>query len=273
MEELKDKKFIAKFAEVEPKLQQLYIEGSLPAGPYLTVVGPRKPSIYAVRVINQFISRVAPYCTIVSGLAYGVDVLALQTAVNGGGKILSICPTGVKNIQPPAHQNFITYVLNNEKGAVVSEYISVGSVYKSLFLLRNRLLAAVGDVVFAPEASFKSGTHNTLKHALDLNRVIATVPAEIYSQTHELTNKLISIGAQVVLHPDDLLSLMNIQVKTKKGDSKYAPLVAVIKGGEFEPSVILDKLNISVGDFASLIIEAEAERIIQRDQDGRIMLV
>ena len=273
MEELTDKKFLTKFDQIQPGLRKLYIEGVLPAGPYLTVVGPRKPTEYSRRVVTQFISQVAPYCTIVSGLAYGIDILALQTAVQNNGKIISICPTGIRNIQPTAHQNFITYVLKNNKGAVISEFVTVERVYKNLFLLRNRLLAATGDVVFAPEASFKSGTHNTLKNALDLNKTIATVPAEIYSQTHELTNKLISLGAQVILHVDELLSLLNIDVKTKAKDSKYTNLVSLIRAGEFEPSNILDKLNISVGDFASLIIDAESDRIIQRDTDGRLILV
>ncbi len=273
MEELNNKYFLDRFLEVDPILKHLYIEGSLAAGPYLTVVGPRKPTNYSVSVITQFIAAVAPYCTVVSGLAYGIDILALKTAVHNGGKVLCICPTGINNIQPTAHKNFISYMLVQKKGALISEHKNVKHIYKNLFLLRNRLLAAAADVVFAPEAAFKSGTHNTLKQAVDLNKIVATVPAEIYSQKHELTNKLLSTGAQVILHPDDILGLLNLDTKIKKNDERYKLLIEVLKTGEFEPTNILDKLNISVGDFASLILEAEADKILQRDETGKIFLV
>ncbi len=76
---------------------------------------------------------------------------------------------------PSAHQVLLDAIA--ERGAVVSEYPPGTAPALHRFLVRNRLIAAMGETTVVVEAGRRSGSTATFRAARELNRVAAAVPA------------------------------------------------------------------------------------------------
>src|SRR5690625_7005290 len=76
------------------------------------------------------------------------------------------------------------------------------------FLSRNRLIAALAEVVVVVEASWRSGALNTAGHAADLGRTVAAVPGPVTSSTSAGCHRLIREGAVCVTDAAEVLELL-----------------------------------------------------------------
>ena len=98
----------------------LYIEGVLPHGRNIAIVGTRKMTDFgkemAAKVTKELVKE---GFIIVSGMALGVDGVAHQTALDNGGKTIAVLGAGVDVIYPPQHEKLYWEIINH--GAVVSE--------------------------------------------------------------------------------------------------------------------------------------------------------
>ena len=80
----------------------LFVRGN-PIGdissPCVGLVGTRRPTANAISVANEFGSRVAD-CrhTVVSGLAIGIDTVAMTAAVLHGGRVIAVIANGIDHI-------------------------------------------------------------------------------------------------------------------------------------------------------------------------------
>src|SRR5688572_7100573 len=98
--------------------EQLYILGSdvneLLSRPCITVVGSRKVSAYGKAVTTQLTGELAKAgIVIISGLAFGVDSLAHQAALDAGGLTIAVLPSGVQNIYPATHTGLARQILQH----------------------------------------------------------------------------------------------------------------------------------------------------------------
>ena len=96
--------------------------------PSISVVGSRKISAYGKRACYAIVSHLSQQgITIVSGLAYGVDVLSHRTAVETGGRTIAVSGSAIDQITPQQNENFAKKFLAEGKGVILSEYLP-GSV-------------------------------------------------------------------------------------------------------------------------------------------------
>lgn len=185
------------------------------SSPKVAVVGSRKASAYGRQVTADLTDRLARAgVIIISGLAYGIDSVAHQTAIAAGGRTVAVLPTGLDKIYPAAHQNLARQITDTG-GTLISEYLPGSIPYKNNFTDRNRIVSGLSDGLLITEAAGRSGTLNTTRYALEQGRTVMVVPGNITSPNSEGTNNLIKSGALPVTNADDIFFALNIQPSAK----------------------------------------------------------
>ncbi|MGE3538228.1 MAG: DNA-processing protein DprA [Candidatus Tectimicrobiota bacterium] len=189
----------------EPPLL-LYVYGSLlPEDALaLAVVGSRKPSPYGQSTAQSLSAALARHgLTVVSGLARGIDSSAHQSALQAGGRTLAVLGSGVNVVYPPEHRRL--YEAIRAQGAIVSEFPFDTKPDRWNFPRRNRIISGLALGTLVIEASDKSGSLHTARHALEQGREVFAVPGRIDVPSSRGTNNLIKRGAKLVESIEDIL--------------------------------------------------------------------
>ena len=183
----------------------------------LAVVGSRKASAYGRRATEFFTRDLAPYFTIVSGLAYGIDSLAHEAALKNSGKAAAILGSGLddKSIYPKSNL-FLAKKIIESGGLLLSEIPPGLGPQKFHFPMRNRIIAGLSKGVLIIEAGEKSGTLITAKLGLENGNDIFAVPNNIFHPNAAGVNFLIKYGAHIATSAEDILSFYGIETKTAK---------------------------------------------------------
>ncbi|MGE3278764.1 MAG: DNA-processing protein DprA [Candidatus Altimarinota bacterium] len=176
----------------------------------IAVVGTRKISAYGKQVLYELIpALVRAGATIVSGLAYGVDSLAHEIALEHGGKCVAVLGSGVDVIYPAAHRNLAAKIIESG-GTIISELPLGMQPLPQFFPARNRILSGLSKATLVIEAQEQSGSLITAQFALDQNRDVYAVPGSIFSEGQRGTNQLISQGATPILSAPSLLQQLHL---------------------------------------------------------------
>jgi DNA processing protein len=194
----------------------LYYRGdiSIAAGLCLAVVGTRRPSTYGRSITPGLIAPLAQVgMTIVSGLAYGIDRLAHQAAIDANGRTIAIIGSGLDEdtLYPKDHRLLASTIINHG-GLLLSEYPPGIPALKQHFVARNRIIAGLSVGTLVIECDTKSGALITAQHCLDQNRTVYAVPGPIYAPTSAGPNNLLKMGAKPVTEAQDIYTDLNISV-------------------------------------------------------------
>ena len=178
----------------------------------IAIVGTRKPTNYGRDVTELFSKELASVgVVIVSGLAYGIDAEAGRSAVEVGGKTIAILGGGVNKIYPSSNIPLANKIIANG-GLLVSEYLPDESPRQYHFPERNRIISGLSKGVLIIEAGENSGSLITAGIALDQNKEIFVVPANITSTASYGSNKLIHEYPEcMVMYPQDILDRLHIE--------------------------------------------------------------
>ena len=95
-------------------------------------------------------------------------------------------------------------------GVIVSESPAGVPTEKWRFPVRNRLLAALSDVVVVVESRHHGGSRHTVDAAVDRGVPVGAVPGSIRSATSEGTNALLADGAFPVCSTGDILVALSL---------------------------------------------------------------
>ena len=168
------------------------------------IVGARNPSAYGQEVAPMLGLELARHgALLVSGIAQGIDSLALRGALKGGGRVVSVLAGGVD--VPYPWENRFLYQDVAAVGALISEY-PPGTRHKAEhFPIRNRLISGLSLGVVAVECARFSGTMLTINHALEQNRDVCAVPGSIFAPMSQGPNWLLQQGARPVTKGEDIL--------------------------------------------------------------------
>jgi len=128
--------------------------------------------------------------------------------------------TGLDREYPRAHRALQRMI--GERGLLLSELDPAEHGWKSTFLERNRIIAALSTVTIVVEAPRESGALNTANHALELHRDLAAVPGPIDQPQSVGSNELIRTGAQILTSVEDALALAKLTPPPRR--SKTDPL-------------------------------------------------
>ena len=185
----------------------LFFKGNLDVfdKPSLAIVGSRRPTDYGRRITSGLAGQLASMgVLIVSGLAYGIDAIAHQAALEAGGKTAAVFGCGLDYIYPPAHSALASRII--ESGSLLSEFPKGTRPERFNFPVRNRIISGLTDGVLVVEAAEKSGALVTANLALEQDREVLAIPGNIESKFSYGPNDLIKQGAVPVTTIDDIMT-------------------------------------------------------------------
>lgn len=176
----------------------------------VAVVGTRKATVYGreqCRRIVESLSRLSIKPTVISGLAYGIDITAHTAAMDCGLPTIAVLPTGLDSIYPPPHRRHAVRITEN--GALVTDFPRGSSPMAVTFLKRNRIIAGMADAVILIESAEKGGGIITARTAMSYSREVMAVPGRIGDPLSAGCNRLIEANAAaLVSSPESVASLM-----------------------------------------------------------------
>lgn len=170
----------------------------------VAIVGSRKTTSYGRLVAERLSAGLAEAgFTIVSGMARGIDTIAHMGAIKCGGRTIAVLGTGLDRAYPPENKGLMERIADS--GYVVSEFPFGTVPNRENFPQRNRLISGLSLGVVVVEAAAGSGALITARYALEQNREVFAVPANINSPNATGTNELIKSGAKLVQKTDDII--------------------------------------------------------------------
>lgn len=170
----------------------------------VALIGSRRATPYGVRVGQQLgyaLSKGGAY--IVSGLAAGGDAAGHRGALLAGAETAAVLGGGIDVIYP--RENRQMYEDIAASGVLISEYPPGTEAKGHHFLERNRIISGLSVAVVVVEAALRSGTLNTVHHALEQGRDVYAVPGPIDAPYSQGCNRLIREGAAAVTGEWDIL--------------------------------------------------------------------
>jgi DNA processing protein len=144
---------------------------------------------------------------VASGLALGIDAAAHEGALLGPTPTAAVVASDVDHPTPLQHRPLARQILHRG-GWLVSERAPHAVVRPHDFPRRNRILAALVDLLVVVEAGLHSGTLSTVEHALAVGTEVAAVPGPVTSAAAEGTNVLLQAGAHVDTNAADILTIL-----------------------------------------------------------------
>lgn len=225
----------------------------------IAVVGSRRPTAYGREVTYKLAYDLASAgVTVVSGLAYGLDGVAHQAALDAGGLTIAVLAHGLDKIYPSANRGLGEQILAHG-GALISEYPVATPALKQHFVARNRLVSGLSSAVIVTEADASSGTLLTANFALQQNRVVMAVPGNITSPKSAGPNNLLRSGAVPVTSAEDVLAALELEspalaAAPVKADSKEeAQILDLLRSGITTNQALLDHSGLAAAKFAHII--------------------
>lgn len=174
--------------------------------PAVTVVGARAATEEGREIAGSFAAELSSSHVIVSGGAFGIDVAAHEGALAGGGATVAVMACGVDRAYPARHARIFGRILT--AGAVISEYPPGTPPARHRFLVRNRLIAALGEACLVVEAQRRSGALATARRAAEIGREVLAVPGPIHSRMSAGTNQLLRDYGICATSPRDVLEAL-----------------------------------------------------------------
>ncbi len=171
--------------------------------PSITIVGARKASTDSEQITSKLSHDLSVIgLTIVSGFAYGVDIIAHRSAYKNVGGTVAVLGSGIMDIYPPQHKRYVRDICQN--GCIISEFPMGESPSRFNFPQRNRIVSALGLGTIVVEASLKSGSLITAHIAMDQGKPVMAIPSHPADGASG-TNKLIKDGAALVENYSDVV--------------------------------------------------------------------
>ena len=187
----------------------LYVTGDFPLQdtPNIAIVGSRSPTEYGKTTSQQLSYQLAERgITVVSGFARGIDTCVHRGALEAGGRTVAVFGCGLSIIYPETNRALAAEII--ESGALISEFPMTMPPRGKNFPRRNRVISGLTLGTLVVEASERSGSLITARHAAEQGREVFAVPGQIFSGVSRGTHSLINQGATLINSVDDLLDAL-----------------------------------------------------------------
>jgi DNA processing protein len=273
-----DEDYPEKLTEIPDPPPVLFVNGEVPEGPAVALVGSRKASatgLEAARTLGRALGE-RGVC-VVSGLALGIDAVAHEGALEGGGPTIGVLGCGIDVIYPKTNRSLFERV--KDAGAIVSEYYLGEQPLAWRFPARNRIIAGLSEVVVVVEAGEKSGALITARHAVEAGRDVWAVPGPFAFAECRGSNALLADGAgvlwdvggfveAVVPEPAKKLPIAGVEPAPAELPEKEA---AALAGVGFEPTavdVVAGRSGVEMHELLSALALLELKGYVTRDAGG-----
>ena len=182
------------------------------AGARVAIVGTRSATRYGLDVAHELGSGLAAAGVgVVSGLALGIDGAAHAGALDaddGAGPPIAVVGSGLDIVYPRAHRELWRAV--GRRGLLLSEAPLGTRPDRWRFPARNRLIAALADVVVVVESREAGGSMHTVNEAVRRGRTVLAVPGPVRSAASLGTNRLLGECAIPACDVSDVLIALGL---------------------------------------------------------------
>lgn len=175
----------------------------------VAIVGTRQASPYGATTARRFGRELADAgCTIISGLARGIDTAAHWGALDAGGRTIAVLGFGLAGMYPEENAELANCICSGH-GALVSEFPMYMRPSRATFPQRNRIVAAWSRATLVVEAPSRSGSlHTASLAAADYGNSVFAIPGPINQIGSRGCHELIRDGAILCTSPHELMADM-----------------------------------------------------------------
>ena len=241
----------------------------------VAIVGSRKTSAYGREITERIGMDLARHgVTVVSGMARGIDSVAHNGALQGGGRTIAVLGCGVDVIYPSENRNLFHQII--KRGAVLSEFPMGSPPEAGHFPRRNRIISGLCMGVVIVQASAESGSLITAGYALEQGREVFAVPGNVGAEGSRGTNQLIKEGAKLVESSEDILEEILPQWRREGETVRKAEMAApslteaekIVCGLLSETPLHIDTIiresQLDPGSVSSLLLNLELKGLISQ---------
>lgn len=250
----------------------------------VSIVGTRDLTSYGQRILIELIHSLKEEgVLVVSGLAYGVDILAHQLCVENYIQTIGVLGHGLDRIYPFKHRGIAKEMLEN--GGLVTEFMINTKPDRENFPMRNRIVAGMADATIVIESKVKGGSIITAELANDYSRDVFAFPGDVNRPNSEGCNDLIrKQKAHLITKGIDFLTFMNWKDENSKVvsqpqlfqdlDKEELEIVNALKEeNDLHADVLSLRLNKTPSQMNVLLFNLEMSGIIQQIPGKRFKLL
>lgn len=246
------------------------------------LIGTRHNSEYGRIITEELLEGLLPYnVQVVSGLAYGIDIIAHRYCVEHQIPTVAVLAHGLDKIYPSVHRHTAYQMLS--LGGLITEYFTGTQPDKYNFPMRNRIVAGLCDMVIVVESKIKGGAIITAKLAASYNREIGAVPGRTKDERSEGCNYLIKRNlAHLISNAEDIVDILGWENKPKAPaqtrlfdellpDEKL--VIEVLQQKEcMHIDEIMLKTNLTHSSLAAAMLGLEIQQLVRPLSGKRYML-
>jgi len=245
----------------------------------LAIVGTRKITPYGKDITYELSARLSGRgVTVVSGLMYGVDEVAMRAALESGRRVVGVWAGGLTPASFGSRFRLAREVVA-AGGAVVSELPPAQMPNKGLFPARNRIVAGMSKGILVTEGAVKSGSLITAGFGMEQGKPIFAVPGPVTSSLSAGPNELLKLGAHAVTRAEDIFAVLGINDKSPTPDGEenqfeYQPknsveakILDILKSGPLSVDEIVRQTNLSISQVGETLIELDLAAAVRQMGD------
>jgi DNA processing protein len=242
------------------------------AAPRVAVVGTRAATPHGLADARELGAHLADSgITVVSGLAIGIDAAAHEGALEVGGAVVGVVATGLDVEYPRRHVALYRRV--RSAGFVLGETGFGVRPMPKRFPVRNRIIAALADVVVVVEATRRGGARITAEYGALYGRPVFAVPGSRRNSSAEGTNALLADGAEVLLDWSDVVLALGLTPAARRMAPARAAaspdgrsIVDALSGEPGSPELLAARTGLPPERVAMGIAELERAGWVRRDR-------
>ncbi|MEO8533168.1 MAG: DNA-processing protein DprA [Flavobacterium sp.] len=181
----------------------------------ISIVGTRQITSYGTEFCRSLIEDLAPLDPIiVSGFAYGVDIVAHQLAMENNLQTIGVLAHGLNQVYPKTHKKYVAKM--EENGGFITEFWSSSNPDRENFVRRNRIVAGISEATIVIESADRGGSLITANMANEYNRDVFAVPGRTTDVYSKGCNNLIKTQkANLLTSAADLVYILNWDIESK----------------------------------------------------------
>lgn len=288
---LTDDDYPSRLTDIDKAPVTIYRLGrmDLDADRMMSIVGTRHATSYGMRYVGKLVDELAVYfpgLVIVSGLALGIDSAAHEAALKAGLPTVAVVAHGLNTIYPAQNRDLAKRIIA-AGGALISEYPSGVTPFRSRFLERNRIVATMTDAVLVAESAEKGGAMSTAAVASSYGRELIALPGRLGDEMSAGCNRLIrSQKALMAGSAADLMSMLGWQPKAIPVAPEQRDLFPELTGPQkliydalrqsqapMAVDAIRERTGLPVHDLIAHLGEMEFDGILERLPGNRFSLI
>lgn len=263
----------------------LYAKGNINWNPekVVSIVGTRHATDYGKGLTEELIAGLKSHnVTIVSGMAYGIDICAHKMALKYDLPTWGVLGHGIELMYPHDHRKTAQRML--DEGGLISEFYPSQKPEPQHFPMRNRIVAGISDATIVIESGSKGGSLITAQMAFDYNKEVCAYPGDVtrpYSQG--CLDLIIQQKATLIRNSSDFIKHMSWDTP-KPAQTQRSLFVdlspienKVVDALKTKPELSLDAIgyltSLSVAETSTQLLSLEFKGLVRSLPGRRYQLV